>query len=74
MDKFNSRLQRVLETAYNEVPYFNNLINDYIESTDELKPELIHKLPVFNKRTILDIGWENFVSGNYLNENYELRL
>lgn len=68
MTDTDKRIKRVLESAYNEVPYFNNIINEIIQSTDEITPELLQRLPIFNKKTILDIGWENFVSGNYLDD------
>lgn len=64
-----NRIQRVLDTAYNEVPYFNNIINEIIEDTNEIVPELMKQLPVFDKNTILEYGWPNFVSSRYLNEN-----
>jgi len=72
--KTQKRLQRVLECAYNEVPYFNNVINSLIEDTDEISPELFSKLPVFDKQTIRRVGWLNFVSLNYLNDKYKVVL
>lgn len=74
MTDTDKQIKRILETAYNEVPYFNHIINEIIQSTDEITPELFHRLPIFNKKTILEIGWENFVSGNYLDEEYRPRL
>lgn len=55
-------ISRVLQTAYEETPYFNNVINELIEDTDDITPELLCKLPVFDKQTIIKFGWENFVS------------
>lgn len=55
-------ISRVLQTAYEETPYFNNVINELIEDTDDITPELLRKLPVFDKQTIIKFGWENFVS------------
>ena len=55
-------ISRVLKTAYEETPYFNNVINEIIEDTHDIAPELLCKLPVFDKQTIIKFGWENFVS------------
>ena len=64
------RLLRILNHAYNEIPYFNNVINDLIDDTEEIAPELFARLPLFNKQTIRDVGWVNFVSPRYLNDSY----
>ena len=64
------RLLRILNHAYNEIPYFNNVINDLIDDTEEIAPELFARLPLFNKQTVRDVGWVNFVSPRYLNDPY----
>lgn len=70
---------RVLHSAYNEVPYFNNVINEMISESDEsetnfLTVELFKRLPIYDKRRIIKIGWENFVSEQYLDEEYHAIL
>lgn len=76
-DAIAKRIMRVLHNAYDEVPYFNILINDIISDesdadtdTDFLTPELFRKIPTFDKNKIIEIGWPNFVSGRYLDETY----
>ncbi|MBE6617131.1 MAG: phenylacetate--CoA ligase family protein [Ruminococcaceae bacterium] len=64
------RVERILNRAYDEVPYFNNIINDHIKDDDELTADLLPRLPIFTKQTIREIGWENFVSGSYLDDKY----
>ena len=71
--KTQVRIRRILDAAYNEVPYFNQVINELIEDTREITPELIGKMPIFSKRDIWDIGWLNFVSGEYLDEEFEVK-
>ncbi len=65
-EKTQNRVKRILNAAYNEVPYFNQVINELIEDTSEITPNLISKMPVFSKKDIWDIGWPNFASGKYL--------
>ena len=72
INKNQRRLQRILEYAYNEVPFYNNVINSVIDDTNEISPDLLDHLPVFNKQTIKNTGWENFVSMRYLNDEYKL--
>ncbi len=69
--KTQNRLQRILEYAYNEVPYFNNIINEHINSVEEITPKLIRRLPIFDKQTIKDLGWINFVSNRYLDNEFK---
>ena len=69
--KTEKRLHRLMQTAYDETPYFNNVINELIDDTDEIGVQLFHKLPVFSKQTIRNIGWPNFISTNYLDEKFE---
>lgn len=65
-EKTQTRIQRILNAAYNEVPYFNQVINELIEDTSEITPYLISKMPIFSKTDIVDIGWPNFAAGEYL--------
>lgn len=55
-------ISRVLKTAYEETPYFNNVINEIIDEDDEITSDLLYKLPMYDKQTIIKFGWENFVS------------
>lgn len=55
-------ISRVLKTAYEETPYFNNVINEIIDEDDEITSDLLYKLPIYDKQTIIKLGWENFVS------------
>lgn len=79
MNNTEKKIIRVLNSAYNEVPYFNNVINEMLSESDEsdadfLTIELFERLPIFDKRRILKIGWENFVSERYLDEEYQANL
>ena len=69
--KVKKRLSRVIQEAYETTPYFNNIINGLIDDTDEINAELFDKLPIFNKQTIREVGWPNFISTNYLDEKFE---
>lgn len=80
MSDTEKRLKRILHCAYNEVPYYNNIINDMLSVKDEqgdeeqeadfLTPELFAQMPLFDKRKLIEIGWENCVSGRYLDASY----
>ncbi len=71
------KLLRVLHSAYNEVPYYNILINGVLtesaveEAADEdfLTMDLFKRLPISDKGKIIEYGWENFVSGRYLDKD-----
>lgn len=67
------RLLRVLYDAYDQTPYFNNIINNIIDDTSEITLDLFFRLPLFNKSTIQEVGWLNFISEQYLDENYQLK-
>lgn len=67
------RILRVLNSAYENSPYFNNIINEIISDDEDITIDLFSHLPIFNKQTIREIGWPNFVSGNYLDDNYRLK-
>lgn len=64
------RILRLLNDAYNNTPYFNNVINGMIDDDSDLTLDLFSRMPIFNKQTIKETGWPNFVSGRYLDENY----
>jgi len=68
----SSKIGRVLLDAYNNTPYFNNIINDILGEDEEITADVFSRLPLFNKQTIRDLGWLNFVSGEYLDEDYRL--
>ena len=68
----SSKIGRVLLDAYNNTPYFNNIINDIVGEDEEITADVFSRLPLFNKQTIRDLGWLNFVSGEYLDEDYRL--
>ncbi len=61
-----SKLNRLIFYAYENVPYFNNVVNERdaniekVESANDL-----NLLPVFTKETIKQYGWKNFVSQEY---------
>lgn len=79
----SKKIKRVMNTAYEEVPYFNNLINDILsdsmEETDSsvgsqeeislTEKEIFERLPIFDKKKIIEVGWANFVCGRYLDDN-----
>ena len=71
-DDVSSKIERVLLDAYNNTPYFNNIINDIVDESEEISVDVFSRLPIFNKQTIREIGWVNFVSGEYLNDDYRL--
>ena len=64
------RILRVLNSAYENTPYFNNLINELICDDEDITINLFSRLPIFNKQTIREVGWPNFVSGEYLDGDY----
>ena len=76
----DERLKRVLHSAYYEVPYYNNVINSMISESDvdddqtgeldSMIPKLFSEMPIFDKRKLIEVGWENCVSNRYLDENY----
>lgn len=68
-----TNIERVLKSAYETTPYFNNLINEISEDEDELNADFFSKLPVFDKGTIRRTGWLNFISGDYLDSDYRLK-
>lgn len=69
--KVKKRLSRVIQAAYETTPYFNNIINGLIDDTDEINAELFDKIPIFNKQTIREVGWPNFIATDFLDENHE---
>ncbi|MBE6799063.1 MAG: phenylacetate--CoA ligase family protein [Ruminococcaceae bacterium] len=68
------RLQRILEQAYEQVPYFNGVINDLIDEPSDINPTLLKKIPTFSKQDICSVGWENFVSGKFLKNDYSVNI
>lgn len=67
------KLAEILHTAFETVPYYNNLfLNCGVDVYQEEPLEILAKLPVTDKETIKAIGWPNFVDGKYLDEEYEL--
>ncbi len=72
LENVSSKIGRVLLDAYNNTPYFNNIINDLIGEDEEITVDVFSRLPLFNKQTIRELGWLNFVSGEYLDEDYRL--
>ncbi len=76
MDYPKKEILRILNAAYNEVPFFNNVINSMLPDSvgaedDFLTTELFERLPIFTKRNVKKGGWANFVSGKYLDEEYQ---
>ena len=71
-DDVSSKIERVLLDAYNNTPYFNNIINDIVDESEEISVDVFSRLPIFNKQTIREIGWLNFVSSEYLDDDYRL--
>ncbi len=74
MNITDKRLKRILHSAYYEVPYYNNIINLILPPSDEdesdfLTPELFYQIPIFDKNKLIAIGWENFVSCQYLDKD-----
>ncbi|MHB1484861.1 MAG: hypothetical protein ACYCYI_09380, partial [Saccharofermentanales bacterium] len=68
-----TRLNSIIKYAYENVPYFNNIINkNEIDIKKILIIENLKYLPIFSKETIKEIGWVNFVSQEYLDDNYNL--
>ena len=72
-NKIKKRLTRILFQAYNEVPFFNNVINELTQEHIDLNETLWERLPTFNKRTIIDTGWLNFIAMPYLDDEFNLR-
>lgn len=68
----SSKIERVLLDAYNNTPYFNNIINDIVDENEEISADVFPRLPIFNKQTIRELGWLNFISSEYLDEDYRL--
>lgn len=71
-ENVSSKIGRVLLDAYNNTPYFNNIINDIVDENEEISVDVFPRLPIFNKQTIRELGWLNFVSGEYLDDDYRL--
>lgn len=67
------RIERLLSSAYENVPFYNNLFNDIAGEEDELNYDFFSKLPIYDKETIRNTGWVNFVSGEYLDDNYDIK-
>lgn len=71
----NTKLKRIVDYAYENVPYFNHIINTNNIDIDEIYDERdIVILPTFSKNTIMEIGYPNFVSGECLDESNRLKL
>lgn len=71
-ENVSSKIKRVILDAYNNTPYFNNVINDIVDENEEITEKIFSRLPVFNKQTIRELGWLNFISGEYLDDEYRL--
>ncbi len=56
MVSLKAQFERVLKSAYETTPYFNNLINEISEDEEELNADFFSKLPVFDKGTIRRTG------------------
>jgi len=67
------RLEQVIRTANETVPYYNNLFaHNGIDVYSGDVFEVLSKIPVTDKETIKKYGWPNFINNNYLDENHEL--
>ncbi len=71
-ENISSKIGRVILDAYNNTPYFNNVINDIVDENEEISADVFSRLPIFNKQTIRELGWLNFISGEYLDDEYRL--
>ena len=68
-----NKLQDLLEYSYQKVPYFNNIINKNDISPESFNnPAIFEKIPPFSKKDIIESGYTNFISIDYLDEQYRL--
>lgn len=74
MNKTNKRLPIVLNYAYDHVPYFNHICNAKSIDIDTIKDiNSLTQLPLFSKDTIIEYGYANFISNEYLDNDGNIR-
>ena len=73
MAEVEERLTKLVEYAYGKVPYFNYAVNNMELNVWELGEKCaLADLPSFSKDTIIEYGYANFISSDFLDENNHL--
>lgn len=73
MADVEERLKSLVEYAYNKVPYFNYAVNNAELNIWELGDKCeLSDLPSFSKDTIIEYGYANFISSDFLDSNNHL--
>ena len=73
MADVEERLKHLVEYAYSKVPYFNYAVNNADVNVWELEEKCaLADLPSFSKDTIIEYGYANFISSDFLDDNNHL--
>ena len=73
MADVEDRLKHLFEYAYRKVPYFNYSINSKgLDASGFGKDYFLVDLPSFSKQTIIEYGYVNFISSDYLDSKNHL--